>query len=176
MVRRSWPDALALEALQSNVKIVPPKGAEFGKTEVFYLKVQDRSRERAVELASAICRHLQDRLGELREAKARSTVDELTKSASLAQQDLATATRAMAQVEQSVGSDLAELRILNDSPSGESDLRHTAIELDKELRGFRATQSENEELLKLLGEAQDDPNKLLAAPARCSSRSPPWAA
>ena len=169
---KTWPDALALEAVQANVKIVPPKGAEFGKTEVFYLKVADRSRERAVELATAICRHLQDRMGELREAKARSTVDELTKSASLAEQDLATATQAMAEVEQGVGSDLAELRILNDSPSGESDLRRTAIELEKELRGFQATQSENEELLKLLGEAQIDPNKLLAAPSALLKSQP----
>ena len=167
-----WPSEAALEALQNNVKITPPKGAEFGKTEVFYLKVQDGNRQRAVELATAICRNLQDRLGELREAKAGGTVEELTKSASLAQAELATATQAMSKVEQSVGSDLAELRILNDSPSGESDLRRTAIELDKELRGYHASEAENQELLKLLGEATIDPNKLLAAPSMLLKSQP----
>ncbi len=58
-----WPDERALESLQGHVKVVPPSGAEFGKTEVFYLKVQDESQERAVKLAAAICSQLQQRLG-----------------------------------------------------------------------------------------------------------------
>ncbi len=160
-----WPGEQDLEALQANVKVTPPKGAEFGKTEVFYLKVQDESHERAVLLTRAICRHLQDRFAELREAKARSTVDELSKSASLANDALASATRALANLEQRVGSDLAELRMLNELPSGDSDLRRTAIELEKELRAYRAIQTENEEFLKLLKAAQVDPDMLLASPS-----------
>jgi len=160
----AWPTDLELEALQGNVKVSPPKGAEFGKTEVFYLKVQDSSQQRAIALASAVCGQLQNRFAELREAKAQSTTDELTKSASLAQQDLAEATTALSQIEQSVGSDLAELRILNDSPSGDSDLRRTATDLEKELRASRAAQNESEEFLKLLTAAQSDPAKLLASP------------
>ena len=37
-----WPSVNDVEALQDAIKISPPKGAEFGKTEVFYLKVQNR--------------------------------------------------------------------------------------------------------------------------------------
>ena len=160
---RSWPSEQDLETLQGKVKITPPKGAEFGKTEVFYLKVQDTNQHRAIELALAICRQLQNRFAELREAKAHSTIDELTTSVTLAQDDLATATRALGTMEQHVGGDLAELRILNESPSGDSDLRRTAIELEKELRGYQAAQTEGEELLKLLAAAQSDPTKLLAS-------------
>ncbi len=160
-----WPSDPDLESLQDSVKVTPPKGAEFGKTEVFYLKVRDQSQERAVQLALAVCRQLQNRFAELRESKARSTTDELTKSVSLAQADLAEATRALSETEQQVGSDLAELRILSDSPSGDSDLRRTATELERELRSFRATQLENQEFLKLLTIAQDDPDKLLASPS-----------
>lgn len=160
----AWPAEADLEALQSSIKIVPPKGAEFGKTEVFYLKVTDTNRERALKLAQVLSHELQERFGELRETKARSTIEELTKAAALAQTDLNNATSALAKLEQSVGSDLAELRILNDLPSGDSDLRRNAIELDKELRAYRAAQTENEESLKLLHEAEHDPSKLLASP------------
>ncbi len=159
-----WPTEKFLESLQDNVKIAPPKGAEFGKTEVFYLKVQDTNRDRAINLAQAVCRQLQSRFAELREAKAQSTTDELGKTITLAKEDLATATTALSAMEVRVGSDLAELRILNESPSGDSDLRRTAIELDKELRAYRAAQSEGQEFLKLLAAAQQDPNKLLASP------------
>ncbi len=37
-----WPADTAVEALQQTIKLTPPKGAEFGKTEVFYLKVSAR--------------------------------------------------------------------------------------------------------------------------------------
>jgi succinoglycan biosynthesis transport protein ExoP len=159
----AWPSEKDLEALQCNVKVTPPKGAEFGKTEVFYLKVQAESQPRAVALALAVCRQLKAQLGELREAKARSTTEELNQTVRLAQQELASATRALGEMEQRVGTDLAELRILNESPSGDSDLRRTATELEKELRTFYATQSENDEFHKLLNAAQVDPARLLAS-------------
>lgn len=161
----AWPSEKQIEALQANVKITPPKGAEFGKTEVFYLKVQDENRERAITLTQAVCRQLQNRFAELRESKARSTTDELTKTIRLAQDDLASATRALGAMEENVGRDLSELRILNESPAGDSDLRRTAIELEKELRAYRASQTEGDEFLKLLTEAQVDPGKLLASPS-----------
>jgi uncharacterized protein involved in exopolysaccharide biosynthesis len=161
----AWPSEKDLEALQARVRVTPPKGAEFGKTEVFYLKVPDCSQERAVGLAEAICHQLQGRFAELRESKARSTTDELTKTVSLAQADLDDATRTLGGMEESVGGDLAELRILNESPSGDSDLRRTAIELEKELRGYRAANSEGQEFLTLLAAGQIDPNRLLASPS-----------
>jgi polysaccharide biosynthesis transport protein len=161
----SWPSDADVEALQAKVKLTPPKGAEFGKTEVFYLKVQDTSHNRAVALAAAVCGQLQHRFSELRESKAKSTIDELTRSVELAQNDLTAATRALSDIEKAVGSDLAELRILNESPSGDGDLRRMATDLEKELRTARAAQAESQEFLKLLAEAKTDPGKLVASPS-----------
>ena len=42
-----WPSDLDIAALQGAMKLSPPKGAEFGKTEVFYLQVQNADRDRA---------------------------------------------------------------------------------------------------------------------------------
>ena len=96
----AWPSEQEIEDLQSKVKITPPKGAEFGKTEVFYLKVQDASQQCAVHLALAICGQLQNCFANLREAKARGTIDELSQSVNLAQRDLADATRALGKIEE----------------------------------------------------------------------------
>jgi uncharacterized protein involved in exopolysaccharide biosynthesis len=160
-----WPDERAIERLYDRVKMTPPAGAEFGKTEVFYLKVQDESRQRAIELATAICRQLQERLAALGEATASGTTGELTRSADLAREDLEKSTAALAELEKRVGNDLAELRILSESPSGDSDLRRNLIEVEKELRAYRAAQTENTESLKLLKAAEADPGKLLASPS-----------
>ena len=46
--RATWPNATDVDTARTNVKLVPPKGAEFGRTEIFYLKVRDRDRKRAV--------------------------------------------------------------------------------------------------------------------------------
>ncbi len=160
----AWPNEKSLEGLQDSVSVVPPKGAEFGKTEVFYLKVKDHDRQRAIALAAAISAQLQQRLSALREATSRGSIDELVRSQAIAQEDLTEATGALSTMEKHVGKDLAELRILSDSPSGDSDLRRNLVELEKELRAYKAAQVENEESLKLLKEAQADPQKLLAAP------------
>ena len=56
------PPMPPIAALQSHVKLTPPKGAEFGKTEVFYLNVEAETRPRAVALAAAICKQLQSPL------------------------------------------------------------------------------------------------------------------
>src|SRR5690606_72267 len=69
---KPWPSAEAIAALADSVKLAPPKGAEFGKTEVFYLSVKAETPARALKLTEAICRHLQLRSRELRDQKAQS--------------------------------------------------------------------------------------------------------
>ena len=168
----AWPTAQAIAVLRDSVKLVPPKGAEFGKTEVFYLKVQDCDRQRAVALAAAICDHLETGFQKLRDVKARSMIEELTKAANLAKADLAESTGRLAEIETQVGSDLAELRILHDSTSGESALRRTATEIRNELRQARAAGTSNEQLLVLLKEVQEDPDRLAAIPHQLIESQP----
>lgn len=160
-----WPNEKALEGLQGSVAVEPPKGAEFGKTELFYLKVKDHDRTRAAALASAISTELQNRLAGLQKASSEGSIKELDRSVTLAKDDLIAATKQLSAMEQRAGNDLVELRILTESPSGDSDLRRNLVELEKELRAHKASQLENEESLRILKEAGNDPSKLMAAPS-----------
>src|SRR5262249_32676507 len=42
-----YPTAKEIYRFRSAIKLTPPKGAEFGKTEVFYLRVKDHDQQRA---------------------------------------------------------------------------------------------------------------------------------
>ncbi|HTU25559.1 MAG TPA: Wzz/FepE/Etk N-terminal domain-containing protein [Pirellulales bacterium] len=167
-----WPSDAAIEGLSSAIKITPPKGAEFGKTEVFYLKVQDGDPARAIALTTAVCQQLEKQFDDLRYQKYQGVIDELTKTVSLAQADLDTSTEALTAVERAAGPDLAELRILNETPSNESGLRRQAGEIETELRTYRGSVNSNQELLKLLRAALDDPGRLLASPGRLLESQP----
>ena len=79
-VTGSEPRPAEVEALADAVKLSPPKGTEFGKTEIFYLKVRDHQAPRAVALSDAICAELQVRFQDLRDAKAQSMIAELAKA------------------------------------------------------------------------------------------------
>jgi uncharacterized protein involved in exopolysaccharide biosynthesis len=167
-----WPTPAHVEQLRGCVSLTPPKGAEFGKTEVFYLTVRQNDRRRCVRLVEAICRHLETRFQELRDTKAQSTIDELLNAAQLARTDLSESTARLSQIEREVGSDLAELRILNDAPSGDSALRRAALAIQDELRAVEAAQASNEQLLGLLREAGADADCLIATPSRLLQSQP----
>jgi len=162
----NWPSHREIDALRESISITPPKGAEFGTTEVFYLKVRDKNKDRAVALATAVFDGLCHNLQDLREAKAQSMIGELERSVELAQLELQNATQRLAKLENTVGSDLAELRILHLSPADTSDLRRLAIDIDDELRETLANIDANNQLLGLLEAARHDPGQLLATPNR----------
>jgi uncharacterized protein involved in exopolysaccharide biosynthesis len=168
----NWPDERDLVGVQKNVKLSAPKGAEFGKTEVFYLEVRANDRERAIALNRAICEQLQRHFQRIRHAKAESMVAELEKTVQLARADLAASTARLTALEAEVGSDLAELRSMGDHAQGESSLRRTITEIRSELRDVRTAARHHAELLALLRAAQDDPGQLLAAPNRLLESQP----
>ena len=163
---RQWPTEQDVEEIRQSLEITPPKGAEFGTTEIFYLSVQDNDRRRAVELNEAICEQLQKRLKAIRDSKARSMESELVKAVSLTRDDLKRSTAELSKIEREAGSDLVELRILTGNSSGESSLRRSGADIRAELREAQSAQSSNEELLGVLKAAQGDPGVLMAAPNR----------
>lgn len=167
-----WPSARDLAQLRSRVRLVPPKGAEFGKTEVFYLQVRDTGRGRAVALVSAICSQLESRFQQLRDAKARSMIDELVKAVNLARADLQQSTQRLREIETQAGADLAELRILQDGNNGESPLRRTLTEIRAELRQARTALKSHEQLLALLDQVQKHPNRLVSIPNQLIESQP----
>ena len=167
-----WPTLKDVERTQKAVHIRAPRGAEFGKTEMFYLAVRDTDPHRAIALTRAIGDELDQRLRDLRDSKADSLVEELTNIARLAQSDLQAVTRELSAIERQVGSDLGELRILNEAGSGESNLRQTMIQTRTELRHARNQQRTHEQLLALLQDANQDPDRLLATPSELLESQP----
>ncbi len=167
-----WPSPMDISELRQNVSLNPPRGAEFGSTEVFYLTVEDRSRTRAVQLVEAVCSNLERRYQELRDQKAQSMIGELVRAGNLARNDLAESTARLTRIEQQVGADLAELRILHDSSSGSSALRQTATEIRTELRQAQTDEETSRQLLTLLKQAQGNSDRLVATPSRLLQAQP----
>ncbi len=168
----NWPSDRDVTGLQGAVKLSPPHGAEFGKTEVFYLQVQSTNRQRAIALAAALSNQLKQRFDDLRDTNAQSMVNELTKTVTLAQAELNTASEQLTRMDAEVGSDLGELRTLADAASGDSPLRRSITEMETELRVASAANNGNQELLHLLQQSQADPQHLLAAPSRLLDAQP----
>jgi uncharacterized protein involved in exopolysaccharide biosynthesis len=168
----AWPSPRDIDALRRLVTLVPPKGVEFGTAEVFHLEVRDSDRVRAGLLDRAISDQLQVRFQEIRDAKAQSMIDELSKTVSLAQSDLDATTSRLAKIEKRLGSDLGELRGMHDAASGDSALRRTAAEIDGDLRHARAAEQANRQLLGMLQQSISDPGRLLAVPSRLLDSQP----
>ncbi|MCA9203911.1 MAG: hypothetical protein KDA59_12725 [Planctomycetales bacterium] len=158
------PSSSDIDSLRAAIKVSAPKGIEFGKSEVFYLTVKAKSKEQAIELTSGLAMQLDHRLRELRERKAESLVNELSEAVELAERQLNEATQKLADVESELGSDLAELRILNEVATGESNLRQTLIQIKNELRQASVDKQTYDELLRLLEAARTDPQQLVATP------------
>ncbi len=159
----AWPTDEDIAEVRKNVKLVPPKGAEFGKTEVFYLNVKTEDRARSVTLNEALFKQLRARFMQLRDAKAESMTEELTKTVHLAKADLDEATSALAATEHRLGSDLAELRSMQEMASSDSALRRSSEEIRAQLLANATTKKVNQELLAVVLEAQSDPSLLAAA-------------
>lgn len=168
----AWPRPQDVVDLGDALKIVPPRGSEFGSTEVFYLLVSDASRERAVALAKAVSEQLQLKFQQLRENKSRSVSDELERAVQLAAADANEATGRLAEFERRLGGDLTELRAMNDATAGDVALRRQGLELENELRQSEIVHRNNEELLHLLQAAQQDQGRLLATPSRLFDSQP----
>jgi len=66
------PSLRKIEAFRRRVDLRPPGGAEFGKTEIFYLNVKDRDSKRAGQLVDLLRHHLDLRLRQLRDDPSRA--------------------------------------------------------------------------------------------------------
>ena len=159
-----FPTATDVEDLRERIDMRPPGGAEFGKTEVFYLSVLDTNRDRARALASALCGQLVQRMQQLRDQRAQSMIAELGRTVAMADNDLAGTTKQLSAFEASVGADLAELRNLNATTGTQSEISQELQGIAAERRANDAIRRENEQLLKVLKLAQKDPQQLLATP------------
>jgi succinoglycan biosynthesis transport protein ExoP len=158
------PSLEDIDEFRKRLKMLPPDGGEFGKTEVFYFSMKDKRRDRAIELVAELCRQLEIALKDLRRHRASSVFAEIEEQTHVAAAALDGETQRLAEFESQVGSDLGELRMLHSANSGQSDLRMEAVQLEADVRKFRTQVREIEKLISLLRAAQGDPLQLIATP------------
>jgi polysaccharide biosynthesis transport protein len=159
-----WPTSLDVEDFRKCVDMRPPGGAEFGKTEVFYLSVSQTDRQRAGALVAALCGQLEIRMKQIRDQRAQGMVAELERTVAMADGDLSAQTALLSAFEAKIGADLAELRNLNADVGAQSSASQELQAIEGERRSNEAQRRENERLLKLLSAAVDDTQQLLATP------------
>ena len=160
----SEPTLKDIESFRKRVDMRPPGGAEFGKTEVFYLTVKDRNRERAGQLVNILRHQLDERLKQLRNEHSQGLIEELEQHVELVSNAHEEEMSRLLKFEAEVGTDLGELRMLHSANSGQSDLRQQATSLKNESRQYELRVSESQQLLSALREAQKDPEQLIAMP------------
>lgn len=170
---KDWPSQKEVADLaDQSLSVRAPKGAEFGTTEVIYLDIKQNSRDRAVALNLAVCKALDNRLRQVRIARADGVIGELTRAGIMAGEELHKATESLQVVEREAGPDLSDLRGLSDANGNVNSSRQLLDNVRVELR-----QLENQHNLlltdfNLLRETQANPERLLSAPASILSAHP----
>lgn len=158
------PSRRQIADFRDKLRLTPPGGAEFGKTEVFYIGVLDPDRDRAIAKVESLTGQLDQRLTKLRADRADSMVAEVERSVAIARDQLHAHVQKLARFEQSVGADLIELRHLTSPNGGQSERTQKVLAIEAERRRLVDQRRQNEALLAELEAAQADPARLLAAP------------
>ena len=166
------PTLKQINKLRKHLSLQPPYGAEFGKTEVFYLSIEDKSPERSAKLVEELCRQLDKRMRNLRDEQAQSIITELEMQVQLAERAHQLETANLELLEADMGSDLGELRMLHSAFSGQSDLRQQVVVLESEHRRLESEVREAEQLLEVLQTAQQSPESLVAMPSSLLDSQP----
>lgn len=168
----TWPNKDDISQARETINVHSPSGTEFGTTEMLYISSESDTPDRAMEFSRLLCWELEAHLGEMRNNKAISLVEELSQREAKANAALLTVTQQLSEMEAEVGTDLAELRILNEVGSGNGNLREQMVQIKSELRDAMAKQQSSERLLEILTAAQDNPNELVATPNQLLDSQP----
>lgn len=149
---------------RDKLRLNPPGGAEFGKTEVFYIGFLDPDRQTAISIVEALTQQLDARMNRLRDERAGSMVSEVERSVAIARDQLHAHLQKLSGFEQSVGADLIELRHLTSPNGGQSELGQKSLAIEAERRLSAERRRQNEALLAELKAAIEDPSRILATP------------
>jgi succinoglycan biosynthesis transport protein ExoP len=167
-----WPSAEDVDSLRDSITIKAPGGAQFGRTEVIHVSVKSKSRERAVALTAAVCNQLEKNLQGLRDKRTGGVIQELVKAQQLAQIDLQASTHKLEELEAQIGGDLHEIRILNQSGTGESNLRTSLTQIKNDLRAAKNAHEEKLQQLTHIESARKDASQVVAMPNRLLEAQP----
>ena len=167
------PRASDIEDLSDScVAMHAPRGAALGTTEVIYIDVKAKSQDRALALNRAICDALENRLQEVREARANGVIQELTSAKTAAANQLAAATEKLQQIEAAVGSDLSDLRTLTENASSSSTTRLELDRIAKELQEAELELRQIESDLAMAKTSFENPDNLLQTPTKLVNSQP----
>ena len=117
-----------------------------------------------MRLVAELGQQVDGRLRRLRKEQSQSLSSELHQQVEIAQAALEVETEQLVKFESQVGADLGELRMLNASFSGQSDLRQEAVHLNNERRSAKMKVRQAEQLLVILQAARREPEQLIAMP------------
>lgn len=169
---KNWPSNEAITAVRRELSVSAPPGTEIGKADVIHLSVNADSPEDALRLNKAICNQLDLHLQELRMSKAQNLVVELSNKQALARKDLRAATAELEKLEHEIGQDLGELRTLDQTGAGESNLRTSVTQISNDLRAAKNRRMAQEQLDGILAVAKKDATKLVSIPDRLLDSQP----
>ena len=169
---KKWPTNGEIKDVQDGLTVTAPKGSEFGKTDVIYLNVKADSPTGALELNKAVSKQLKKRLQQLRRSKAASMTAELREKEKVSKKQLELATEQLEKMERQIGPDLGELRTLDQTGTGESNIRTLLTQIKNDIRRARNSQTSQRELLMILNAAKTDSTKLASTPDRLLESQP----
>lgn len=159
-----FPSDSAIVDFQDAITVTAPRGAEFGESDLIYLRVKGRSPQAAIENTNAVAKHMQRYLSYLRDRRTESISQELREKLALTRAKHEAATTKLEALEREVGSDLGELRTLNQSASGESSVRNQISQTKSELRAAQTKRTGQIKAIEFLLAAQKDPDTIVAMP------------
>ncbi len=139
---------------------------------MLYVSVEDRTVERATELTEAVVKHLIERMKILRLHRYESIATELEQAVQVGKKQLEDSTRALEAMEQDVGMDLAELRVLMDQGQGDGNVRRALSQIETELRGATVNLKSKQNAADQLALAMDDPRRLINMPNNILDNQP----
>ncbi|MEM9589307.1 MAG: hypothetical protein AAGA03_18650, partial [Planctomycetota bacterium] len=158
----NWPSTTIVDSTASDyVNLKAPQGSEFGNTEVVYLQVKADSQQRAAKFCRAMFDNLTQHLRNVRRVRADSIINELSQSRDLARHARDEAAGRMREIEVEFGSDLGELRNLNDTISGDGTNRRELETTVRELQTAELALEKLEALHALLVAGAKNPQQLL---------------
>ena len=158
----AWPSPEVVDGIAlKRVNVTAPQGSEFGNTEVVYLVVKAENRSRAAAFCRAMLQHLTEYLREVRRTRADSIVHERTQARDLARDNLDEVAGRMREMEIDFGSDLGELRSLNEMLSGDGTNRRELETTTRELQQAELELRKAESLYDLLVIGTEDPQQLV---------------
>lgn len=127
-------DASTIEDWQQLISVIAPNGNEFGKTEVFVLKVRGRSPEQATRVVNALTTETENHLRQYRCRLLESMESELAGSLEQASRQYDELAKRVGEIERGVGAELPALRAMIESNSMGSDLQHALEQVRTEIR------------------------------------------